>query len=61
MPLFAQIGAWVELPNAPVVSRFNDIEFLNENNKVVDTGQIIFANLNLQNTDLQLYKYEYRE
>ena len=36
-------------------------EFLNENNKVVDTGQIIFANLNLQNTDLQLYKYEYKK
>ena len=36
-------------------------EFLNENNKVVDTGQIIFANLNLQDTDLQLYKYEYKK
>tara|TARA_B100000886_G_scaffold269136_1_gene193217 strand:- start:3219 stop:4517 length:1299 start_codon:yes stop_codon:yes gene_type:complete len=34
-------------------------EYTNENNKVVDTGEIIFANLNLQNTDLQLYKYEY--
>jgi len=36
-------------------------EFINENNKVVDTGEIIFANLNLQNTDLQLYKYEYEK
>ena len=34
-------------------------EFTNEEDKVVDTGEIIFANLNLQNTDLQLYKYEY--
>tara|TARA_B100000989_G_C19522494_1_gene464965 strand:- start:1466 stop:2764 length:1299 start_codon:yes stop_codon:yes gene_type:complete len=34
-------------------------EFVNENNKVVDTGEIIFASLNLQDTDLQLYKYEY--
>ena len=36
-------------------------EFINENNKVVDTGEIIFANLNLQETDLQLYKYEYEK
>ena len=34
-------------------------EYINEENKVVDTGEIIFANLNLQNQDLQLYKYEY--
>ena len=34
-------------------------EYINDQNKVVDTGEIIFANLNLQNTDLQLYKYEY--
>ena len=34
-------------------------EYTSEDNKVVDTGEIIFANLNLQNTDLQLYKYEY--
>ena len=34
-------------------------EFINEDKKVVDTGNIIFANLNLQNTDYQLYKYEY--
>ena len=36
-------------------------EFINENNKTVDTGEIIFASLNLQNTDLQLYKYEYQK
>ena len=36
-------------------------EYLNEENKVVDTGEIIFANLNLQDTDLQLYKYEYEK
>ncbi len=36
-------------------------EFLNENNKVIDTGEIIFANLNLRDTDLQLYKYEYEK
>ena len=36
-------------------------EFVNENNKVVDTGEIIFANLNLQDSDLQLYKYEYEK
>ena len=36
-------------------------EFINDNNKIVDTGEIIFANLNLQNDDLQLYKYEYEK
>ncbi len=36
-------------------------EFVNENNKIVDTGEIIFANLNLQDSDLQLYKYEYEK
>ena len=36
-------------------------EFINNNNKIVDTGAIIFANLNLQNSDLQLYKYEYEK
>ena len=36
-------------------------EFVNDKNKVVDTGEIIFANLNLQDTDLQLYKYEYEK
>ena len=34
-------------------------EYIDDENKVVDTGEIIFANLNLQNQDLQLYKYEY--
>ena len=34
---------------------------MNENNQVVDTGEIIFANLNIQETDLQLYKYEYEK
>ena len=28
--LFSQTGSWVALPNAPVVTRFNDIHFLNE-------------------------------
>ncbi len=36
-------------------------EFLDSKNVIVDTGQIIFANLNLQETDLQLYKYEYEK
>jgi len=36
-------------------------EFTDENNKIVDTGEIIFANLNLQNNDLQLYRYEYEK
>ena len=36
-------------------------EFINSQNKVIDTGEIIFASLNLQNTDLQLYKYEYEK
>ena len=36
-------------------------EYINENNKIVDTGEIIFANLNLQDTDFQLYKYEYEK
>ena len=36
-------------------------EFVNDKNKVVDTGEIIFANLNLQDNDLQLYKYEYEK
>ena len=36
-------------------------EFTDENSKIVDTGEIIFANLNLQNNDLQLYRYEYEK
>ena len=36
-------------------------EFTDEDNKIIDTGDIIFANLNLQNNDLQLYRYEYEK
>ena len=36
-------------------------EYINEDNKTIDTGEIIFANLNLQDTDLQLYKHEYEK
>ena len=36
-------------------------EYVNEDNKIVDTGEILFANLNLQDTDLQLYKHEYEK
>ncbi len=36
-------------------------EYVDSSNKLVDTGDIIFANLNLQNSDLQLYKYEYEK
>ena len=36
-------------------------EFVNEDNNIVDTGEIIFANLSLQDTDFQLYKYEYEK
>ena len=36
-------------------------EFIGEDNIVVDTGEIIFANLNLQDNDFQLYKYEYEK
>ena len=36
-------------------------EFVNEDNYIVDTGEIIFANLSLQDTDFQLYKYEYQK
>ena len=36
-------------------------EFINENKEVIDTGEIIFANLNLQDKDYQLYKYQYDE
>ena len=35
-------------------------EFINDKNQVVDTGEIL-VNLKLQNTDLQLYKYEYEK
>ncbi len=36
-------------------------EFIDSDKKIVDTGQIIFANLNLQDSDLQLYKYEFEK
>jgi len=36
-------------------------EFKNEKGNIVDAGDIIYANLNLQNTDLQLYKFEYEK
>ena len=36
-------------------------EFLNEDGDIIDTGNIIFANLNLQNKDLRLYRYEYKK
>ena len=36
-------------------------EFKNEKGNIIDAGDIIYANLNLQNTDLQLYKFEYEK
>ncbi len=36
-------------------------EYTNENKEIVDTGEIIFANLNLQSEDYQLYKHEYEK
>ena len=36
-------------------------EFLNKDGKVIETGNIIFANLNLQNQDLKLYRHEYEK
>tara|TARA_B100001741_G_scaffold180684_1_gene148767 strand:+ start:102 stop:1397 length:1296 start_codon:yes stop_codon:yes gene_type:complete len=36
-------------------------EFKNQNGSVVETGNIIYANLNVQNTDLKLYKFEYED
>jgi hypothetical protein len=36
-------------------------EFKNEEGIVVETGEIIYANLNLQNKDIQLYKFEYEK
>jgi hypothetical protein len=43
--LFSQPGEWVTLPNAPVVSRFNDINFVNENQgwAVNGWGQIYYT------------------
>ncbi len=36
-------------------------EFLNDKNEIIETGNIIFANLTLQNEDLKLYRYEYEK
>ena len=36
-------------------------EFKNQAGEVVETGDIIYANLNLQNNDLQLYRYEFKK
>ena len=36
-------------------------QFLNDDKEVIDTGEIIFANLNLQNEDLKLYRHEYEK
>ena len=36
-------------------------EFLNKDGYVIETGNIIFANLNLQNQDLKLYRHEYEK
>ena len=34
-------------------------EFKSQDGSIVETGNIIYANLNVQNTDLKLYKFEY--
>ena len=36
-------------------------EFKNEEGTVIENGEIIYANLNLQNKDIQLYKFEYEK
>tara|TARA_Y100001970_G_C14253765_1_gene873637 strand:+ start:116 stop:1459 length:1344 start_codon:yes stop_codon:yes gene_type:complete len=36
-------------------------EFLNKDGMIVETGNIIFANLNLKNQDLKLYRHEYEK
>ncbi len=36
-------------------------EYRDKSGKLIDTGNIIFANLNLQNRDLQLYRHEYKK
>ena len=36
-------------------------EYIDASGKIIDTGNIIFANLNLQNNDLYLYRYEYKK
>ena len=34
-------------------------EFKNQEGSIIETGNIIYANLSVQNTDLKLYKFEY--
>ncbi len=34
-------------------------EFKNQDGSTIETGNIIYANLNIQNTDLKLYKFEF--
>ena len=36
-------------------------EFLSKDGKIIETGNILFANLNLQNQDLKLYRHEYEK
>ncbi len=36
-------------------------EFLNKDGEIIETGNIIFANLSLQNQDLKLYRHEYEK
>tara|TARA_Y100000741_G_scaffold362977_1_gene350181 strand:+ start:98 stop:1393 length:1296 start_codon:yes stop_codon:yes gene_type:complete len=36
-------------------------EFLNPNGEIIETGNIIFANLNLKNENLKLYRHEYEK
>ena len=36
-------------------------EFLNEGGDIIETGNIIFANLSLKNEDLKLYRHEYEK
>ena len=36
-------------------------EFKDKNGDIVETGEIIYANLNLQNEDFNLYKFEYEK
>ncbi len=36
-------------------------EFKNDKGNTIEVGEIIYANLNTQNTDLQLYKFEYED
>ena len=36
-------------------------EFKNVEGKVIETGDIIYSNLNLQDNDIQLYKFEYEK